>query len=174
MKRSEKTFVVDELKARIRDAKSFVALDYQGLGVREITRLREMIRGAGGIFIVVKNTLLKLALEGGDKGEVISKLTGPTAIVFSENDEVAPLQAVGKFIKERSMPKLKFGVFGQVFYEQDTLLKLAYLPSRDVLFGQLLATLSSPLHGLLGTLQGNTQKLVYILSEYKNKKGGEQ
>lgn len=171
MKRSEKTFVVDELKERIKDAKSFVALDYQGLPVREITRLREMIRAAGGTIVVVKNTLLKLALQGDEKMD--QYLQGPTAVVFSENDEIAPLQAVGKFIKEMSLPRLKFGVFGQDVYEQETLLKLAYLPSRNTLNAQFLGVVSSPLYGLIWTLQGNVQKLIYILTEYQTRKGGE-
>lgn len=163
MKRSEKPFVIEDLKKRIEDAKSLVALDYQGLTVKDAEGLRQSIKEAGGTLMVVKNTLLKLALKNSKVEEVEKELQGPTAVVFAEEDEIAPLQKLGKFISGREVPKLKFGIFGSDIYGADKLLALSRLPGKNVLFGQLVGAIAGPQYGLVGVLQGNLQKLVYIL-----------
>lgn len=166
MKRSEKPFVIEDLKKRIEDAKSFVAFDYQGLTVKDAEGLRQSIKEAGGTLLVVKNTLLKLALKNSkveEVEEVEKELQGPTAVVFAEEDEIAPLQKLGKFISGREVPKLKFGIFGSDIYGADKLLALSRLPGKNVLFSRLVGAIAGPQYGLVGVLQGNLQKLVYIL-----------
>lgn len=169
MKKSEKPFLVEDLTKRFEDAKSVVALDYQGLTVKDISGLRNAIREVGGRMIVAKNTLLKLALKSAQKTahsaqEVKDKLEGPTAVVFAEEDEVAPLQKLGKFIAEKGLPKLKFGIFGTDIFDTEKLLALSKLPSRNVLLARLVGTIAGPSYGLVGTLNANLQKLVYVLS----------
>lgn len=172
MKKAEKPFVVEDLKKRFEDAKSAVALDYQGLTVKDSEELRRQIAEAGGKLVVAKNTLLKLALKKVSKeGKVpkVSKafdtfLQGPTAVVFANEDEIAPLQKLGKFIAEKGIPKLKFGIFGNDIFDAEKLLALAKLPGRNVLLARLLGAMTGPQYGLIGTLNGNLRRLVYILN----------
>lgn len=181
MKKTEKPFLVEDLKKRFEDAKSVVALDYQGLTVKELNSLRNTIREAGGKLVVAKNTLLKLALQKVSKeGKVpkVSKafdtsdifgtfdtfLQGPTAVVFAEEDEITPLQKLGKFMAEKGLPKLKFGIFGTDVFDGDRLLALAKLPGRNVLLAMLVGTIAGPQYGLVRVLNINLQRLVYILS----------
>lgn len=160
MKRSEKTFVIDNLAAAIRDAKSVAVIDYQGLPTRELETLRQAIRQVGGKMIVVKNTLLARAL-----GKIVpTQLQGPTAVVLAENDEVAPLQVLGKMINEKGLPKLKLGIFYDELLDADKVTALSKLPGKNVLLGRLLGYLAAPIYTLAGTLQGNLQSLVYILN----------
>lgn len=168
MRRTEKALLVEDLTARIKDAKSLVVVDYQGLPVKELNRLRDAVKEAGGKFIVVKNTLLRLALQK----TTPEGLAGPTAVVFAEGDELAPLQALGRSIQETERPALKFGIFGDTNYGAEKLLVLSRLPGREALYVQLLGTIVAPKHALVGTLQGNLQKLVYILNA-KAQSGGE-
>lgn len=176
MKRSEKPFVVEDLTARIKDAKSIVVLDYQGMATKPLNELRRKIKEAGGAFTVAKNTLLNLAFDNAKRdtqdAKIAEALIGPTAVVFAEQDEIAPLQVIGKSIKESGLPKFKFGIFGSDVFDAERLLVMASLPPKNVLFGQLVGTIAIPTYSLVGTLQGNLQKLVYILNE-KTKKGGE-
>lgn len=172
MKRSEKPFVVDELTAQIQSSKSVVVVDYQGMATKSLNELRRKIKEAGGTLAVTKNTLLSLALQKSKFQNPNSKLEGPTAVVFAENDEIAPLQIIGKSIKEQGLPKLKFGIFGSDIMDSTKLLALSYLPGKNVLFGQLVGTIAQPAYALIGTLNGNLQKLVYILQEAV-KKGGD-
>ena len=172
MKRSEKPFVVEDLAARLKDAKSVAVIDYQGLATKQLNELRTKIKAVGGVFMVAKNTLLKLAFqESGIKNQELG-LVGPTAVVFAEQDEIAPLQIIGKAIKESGLPKLKFGIFDNDIVDSAKLLTLSSLPGKNVLFGQLFGTISTPAYSLVGTLNGNLQKLIYILNA-KAQKGGE-
>lgn len=169
MKKGEKPFVVEDLTKRFKDAKSAVALDYQGLTVKDSEALRRQITEAGGKLVVAKNTLLKLALKSAKRKahsakEIEDKLQGPTAVVFAEEDELAPLQKLGKFIAEKGMPKLKFGLFGDDIFDAEKLLALAKLPGRNVLLGRLVGAMASPSYGLVGVLNGNLRRLAYILN----------
>lgn len=163
MKRSEKPFVVEDLAARIKDAKSVAVIDYQGLATKQLNELRKKIKGAEGVFVVAKNTLLKLAFKSADYSLPTTDLTGPTAVVFANEDEIAPLQIIGKQASDSGLPKFKFGIFGGDFLDSEKLLSLSKLPGRQVLLGQLVGIIATPAYSLVGTLNGNLQKLIYIL-----------
>ena len=164
-KSREVTFV-DNLSKELQDAKSVVLVNYSGLNVKAQQELKKRLREAGAKMVVVKNTLLKRAGESAkiDKGILEdSVLQGQTALIISEEDPIAPIQVLGKFAKENEVPKFKVGVIEGMFQDEASLAKLSTLPGRDALLGQLLGTLISPEYGLIGTLQGNLQKLLYIL-----------
>jgi large subunit ribosomal protein L10 len=92
-------------------------------------------------------------------------LNGPTAVVFANSDEIAPLQLIGKTIKEMEKPELKFGLFDSKFLDAQSLTVLSKLPGKQVLYGQLVSSLSGPAYGLVGVLNANLQQLVYILEQ---------
>lgn len=172
MKKAEKLTFVDNLTAELKDAKSTVLVNYSGLPVKAQQELKARLKEAGARMIVVKNTLLKRAGESAkiDKGLIeASILTGQTALVLGDEDPVAPIQVLGKFAKEfvsaagSPTPKFKVGVVDGTFQDEASLTKISALPSRDVLLSQLLGSLMASEYGLVGTLQGNLQKLVYIL-----------
>jgi large subunit ribosomal protein L10 len=131
-----------------------------------LNELRQKVREVGGVFTVSKNTLIKRAFQKA-KIKTEQELTGPTAIVFAGEDEVAPLQVLGKSIQETELPKLKFGIFGQDILPMDKLLALSKLPGRNVLAAQLLGALITPKYSLVGTLNENLSKLVYVLNSRK-------
>ncbi len=123
---------------------------------------------------VVKNTLFKRAGNNAKvPAETLSDtvLTGPVAVIITEDDPIAPLQILAKFAKEFGsgaglpIPNFKVGIVEGNFQDQTALEKLSTLPGKEVLFGQMLGTLAGPMYGLVATLQGNLQKLVYILNE---------
>ena len=171
---------MDNLTEELKSAKSVVLVNYAGLSVKNQQELKKRLKEVGAKMIVVKNTLLKRAGEAAkvDK-EILSDtvLTGQTALVIGEDDPIAPLTALGKFAKEfdsgagYSVPQLKVGIIDGAFQDSATLAKLSTLPGKDVLLGQLLGVLVAPSYGLVGTLKGNLEKLVYILTT--KAKGGE-
>lgn len=173
MIKAEKVTLVDNLVKDLQTAKSLVLVNYAGLNVKAQQELKHRLNTVGGRMIVVKNTLLKRAAETSkiDKEMLTDTvLSGQTAIVIATDDAVAPIQVLGKFAKEFSLPQFKVGVIDGSFYDTASLTKISTLPSRDALLGQLLGSLISPMYGLTGTLNGNLQKLVYIL---QTKAGGE-
>lgn len=179
MKKAQKPAFVSQIAEKIKQSKSVVAVNYQGISVKDITKLRQDIEAAGGEFQVIKNTLIKLALEeaGALKKDQITTdnelLMGPTALVFAAGDEIAPLQLLGKSTSDSAL-KLKFGIFKAAgtgsagekhdLYETTKLSVLSKLPGKQILQGKVVGSLMSPLYGLVGTLRGNLQSLVYILN----------
>lgn len=168
MKKAEKVLFTDNLTAELKVAKSFVLINYTGLTVASQQELKKRLKEVGAKMIVVKNTLLKRASEAAkiDKELLTDEvLSGQTALVISEGDPISFIQVLGKFTKEFSVPQMKVGIIDGIFQDYETLAKLSTLPGRDALLSQLLGTLMSPSYGLVGTLNGNLQKLVYVLKE---------
>lgn len=174
MKKAEKILFVDNLTAKLSLAKSFVLVNYIGLTVASQQELKKRLKDAGASMIVVKNTLLKRAGKGAKIDEKLltdEVLSGQTALIISESDPISFIQVLGKFIKEfvskagYSIPQMKVGIVENIFQNTEDLIKLSNLPGRDVLLGQLLGSLISPMSGLVGTLNGNLQKLVYVLKQ---------
>lgn len=172
MKKQEKVFFVDNLTAELKSAESFVLVNFIGLTVKAQQNLKKRLKEVGAKMIVVKNTLLKRAGESAKIDPQIlnhTVLTGQTALIIreaetiSEGDPLSFIQVLGKFAQEFEVPQMKVGIVEGSFQDSAALAKLASLPGRDALLGQLLGTLMSPNCELIGTLEGNLQKLVYLL-----------
>ncbi len=168
MKKAEKTIFVENLTEELKSAKGVVLINFAGLSVKGQQELKKRLKAVGARMLVVKNTLFKRAGEAAkiDK-EVLtdSVLQGQTALVLADGEGVGPLSVLGKFAKEFAVPQLKVGVVDGSFQNSEGLTRLSTLPGRDALLGQLLGVLQGPMYGITGVLQGNLQKLVYILRE---------
>lgn len=174
MKKQEKSFFVQNLTEELRGANSVVLIDYSGLNVKTQQELKSKLKEVGARMAVVKNTLFKLAGESAKAPKEVlsdSVLAGPTALIISESDPIAPLQVLGKFALEHELPHLKVGVIEGSFQNKDSLTRLSKLPSRDILEGQAVGTIGAPLYGIVGVLQGNLQKLVYVINAKVKGKG---
>ena len=97
-------------------------------------------------------------------------LTGPTALIITEEDPVAPIQTLAKFAKEFEILSMKVGVIEGALYNRESLVRLSTLPGKSTLEAQVLGAVCAPLYSLTATLQGNLQKLVWVMTEYKSKK----
>jgi|SRR3989304_7110396 len=172
MKKSEKPFFVDNLTEELKSATGYILVDFNGLTVKMQQDLKKRLRESNGKMVVVKNTLFKLSAKNAKSPEEIMSdtvLEGPTALIMTEEDPIAVLQVVAKFAKEAEIPQLKVGVIDGSFQNKEALMKLASLPSKSVLQAQVIGSLLAPSYGLVATLQGNLQKLVWILMEASKK-----
>ncbi len=172
MNKTEKFLQVENLSAQIKAASSVVLVDYSGLSVKAQQDLKKRLSEVNATMEVVKNTLFKLAgKDAGAPEEVISDtvLTGPIAIVVTEDDPIAPLQVLSKFAKEFEIPNLKIGIVEGKYQDKETLVTLSTLPGKDVLAAQVVGAIGAPMYGLVGTLEGNLQKLLFVLSEASKK-----
>lgn len=163
---------VEKLKDQIKKAKTVVLTDYKGLNVDKLTKLRQKIKNVGGEFKVTKNTLLKIALKNTrcsikNQHPVLGELSGPTAILFSFEDELTPLKTLYDFAQENELPKIKFGFLEDRLVEQDRLIELAKLPSKKDLQAKLVGVLNSPTYGLVYVLKANINNLVGVLKQIK-------
>jgi len=167
MKKVEKSFFIDNLAEELKSSSSVVLVDFTGLSVKKQQELKKALRAANAKLVVVKNTLFKLSTKKADLSENVSTdevLSGPTALVLGNEDPIAPLQILAKFAKDNEIPKFKVGIVEGSFQDKEALTKLASLPKKEVLLSQVVGSFASPLYSLVGTLQGNMQKLIYVLS----------
>lgn len=149
--------VVQSLKEKLSHARSVILTDYRGLTHKQMEELHKALKKIEAEYVVVKNSLLKIA--GGPES------TGPTAILVSYADEIAPLKELYKTIKNLTLPKIKFGTIGGIAYDEVEIDRIAKLPPKEVLRAQLVSRLNGPIYGLAYSLNYNLQKLVYVLSK---------
>ena len=143
-----KKVVVSEIESLAKDAKSIVLVDYRGLTVAQATELRDTVRSAGGAYKVYKNRLMKIAFENLGITFPASDYEGTTAVLFHPTDEVAPAKIALDGSKKFNTLKLKSGFVAGKYYNTEEITALANIPSREVLLGQLVGLLTSPMRSL--------------------------
>ena len=177
MPTAEKEAVVAELTEVLKRANGVYLTDFTGLDVPAFTLLRKQLREESISCRVIKNRLGKLAVQRAGIEGLDEVLRGPTGLVCADEDPVAPARVLSKFAEEGDgKPAIKAGyVDGDVFVDGQ-IEKLAQIPPRDVLLGQMVSAMQSPISGLAFTLNGILQKLVGTLqavAEKKQEAGGE-
>jgi len=170
LKRAEKERIVSDLHEKFLKTKSVFITDFRGLNVSSITELRDQLREVDVEYRVVKNTLVFRASEGTDMALLKDYLVGPSAVVLSYDDPVAPAKVLVKFAKENENLKIKAGVLEGKVLDVDAIRSLSELPSRDILLQKLMSVLNSAPTGLVGVLSGIPRKLLYVLHAIKEKK----
>ena len=170
MTREEKSQVIETLTAQLSDNANIYLADISGLNADTTTNLRRACFKAGIQLAVVKNTLLKKAMESSDKdfGELTEILKGNTSLMFSETGN-APAKVIKEFRRKSDKPLLK-GAFIQesIYVGDDQLDNLVNLKSKDELVGEIIGLLQSPAKNVISALKsgGNTiAGLVKTLSE---------
>ena len=163
-----KIYAVEDLKARLSEAKVIALVDYQGLSANQFAEMRRAVKEAGGQIQVVKNRLLLRALAGLGIASGQS-LQGQTAVVWGVENEVEPLQVIKKLAKDWEKPEFRWGIYQKRILSQQELKQLANLPSREVLEARLVGQLAAPLQGLVYNLKYWPQKLVLVLKALKEK-----
>ena len=167
MPKAKNISVVSDLKDKVAKAKSLVVTDYRGLTHKQAEELHRAVKKQGGEFVVVKNSLLRIASRDTNYQILNTDVSGPTAILLSYEDEFNPLKELYKTIKTLNLPIVKFGFINGTKYEGTDIGSIAKLPSQDILRGQVVSRLSAPIYGLLYALNGNLQKLAIVLSKIK-------
>jgi large subunit ribosomal protein L10 len=172
MLRPEKEKVVSQLKDKLAQAKSLFLTDFTGLNVEDTTELRRNFRENKVEYKVAKNSLIRLAVQQTGFESISDHLEGPTGLVFGYDDLTVPAKVLYDFQKKKDMPKIKiFWMEGELFGEEE-LKRLARLPSRKELLGQILMSVNSPMSNLIGTFHvvlRNFIGLIDALQEAKSK-----
>jgi large subunit ribosomal protein L10 len=173
MERSQKEARVGSLKERFDRMTSAVFLDFKGLNVEAVSKLRDEFRKSGVEYRVVKNTLVRHAIEhhGWAKG-LKTSLVGMTGVAWSYEDPSAAAKVVKEFRKNKEHEKLKIKaglIDGQVLTADAVESQLATMPGKNELRATLLATLQAPLQQFLQQLNAPLQNFVYLLKAKEEK-----
>ena len=164
MPTAKKEQTIEQLRAKLADAKYLFFTNNAGLTVEELTKLRTELRKDGSTYAVVKNTLFSRAAGAELAKALEAHLTGPTAVVFAPSDPVAPAKALTRFGVDVKPLEIKAGyVDGQVI-TSDQVKALASMAPKPELQAKLLGLFTSPMRGLVGVLAANPSGFVRVLS----------
>jgi large subunit ribosomal protein L10 len=173
MERANKEAVVKTITEKFDRMTSAVFLDFKGLDVATVSKLRDEFRKSGVEYKVVKNTLIKHAIKQHAWAESLDKsLVGMTGVAFSFEDPSAAAKVVRTFRKDPAHEKLKVKaglIDGQVLPAEAVEKQLADMPGKNELRASLLATLQAPLSQLLQILQAPMQNFAYLLKAKEDK-----
>ena len=156
---SEKQAIVEALADRIGKASSGVLVDYKGINVAEDTELRRELRTAGIEYTVVKNTLLRFAVDKCNFNEFDSLLNGTTSLATTEGDPIAPIRIVSEYAKKLNGKfEIKGGFMDGKVVSLETIQSLAAIPALPVLQAQFLGTMLAPISALACVLKQIAEK----------------
>ena len=157
---SEKKAVVAALEEQLKGAASGVLVDYKGITVAEDTALRAELRQNDVQYSVVKNTLVRFALDSAGLKELDGVLNGTTSLATCAGDPIAPMRVVNKHAKKLGEGKfnIKGGFMDGKVMPLDEVMALANIPPLPVLQAQVLGTMLAPISGLACVLKQIAEK----------------
>ena len=149
MNRDQKAAVVDQVAADLEAAGAVFAVDYRGMSVTQAAELRGRLNDADASLRVVKNTLTERAADRAGNEHLKALLAGPTALTFVNGDVAVAAKVIADFRRANDLPQFKGGSMNGDALSADQIDSIARLPARDVLYGQFVGVLASPVTGLV-------------------------
>jgi len=172
MNRTEKEEVVGQLKQDWANVQSIVLADYRGVDVPTVTAIRDEFRKAGCHYRVLKNTLVRIAIQG-SKVEPMSKmLEGPTAIIWSNESPSTPAKIATKIAKDNEKFIIRGGYFDGQAFDAKGVEGLATMPGKDELRAMLLMTFLAAPTDFVRTLAAGPTNFLYALQARERQLGG--
>jgi large subunit ribosomal protein L10 len=168
MDRAQKAETVEALKGVFAGAGVVVIGHYSGLTVADLTVLRTRLRKEGAALKVVKNRLVKLAIDGTPKASAGDLFKGPTAIAYSA-DPISAAKVAVAYAKEKEQFAILGGLFGDQLLNKDGIAALATMPSLDELRGKLIGLIQAPATKVAGVLAAPAGQLARVLNAYATK-----
>lgn len=159
-----KSKAVDALAVQLADSKALIVTEYRGLKVTELQDLRKRLRPKKIEYHIVKNSLVHRAATKTQREGLKSLLAGPTAIAFSNGDEVDLAKGLVDEAKTLKALRILGGLIGATAMDADEITSLSKLPGRAYLQGQIVGSLQAPLGQMTGLLEAPFRNLVHVLT----------
>lgn len=172
MNRDGKARVVSELTEKFQSAAAVFLADYRGLKVSEITTIRQELSKVQARMQVVKNRLMKRALDADESKQLSEHLKGPIAVTFVEEDAVGAAKVLAKYADEFEPLEVRVGFMRKEVIGHEQIKALSKLPSKEELYAKLLGTLMAPASNLVRALQGTSTQIVRALAAIRDSKQG--
>ncbi len=172
MTKEQKTEVIKDTISRIERANGLYLTNFTGMTVEQANALRSEFFKIGVEYKVVKNTLLKRAMEevGGYDG-VFPYLVNQTGVVIAYDDPILPARVLDKFVKGTDgKPQVKVAVIEKQVFDGSRLNELATLPTRDDIIAGIIGSIAAPMQGIAGAINGVLTDLVRTLDAIEKKK----
>jgi large subunit ribosomal protein L10 len=170
MNREQKAATIEALAAEIDGSDAVFAVDYRGISVSQAAELRTKLRDADATFQVVKNSLTERAADQVGAESLKPLLSGPTALTFVRGDAAVAAKAIAEQARVTQLLPFKGGVMNGEALDAGQIRAISRLPSREVLYGQLVGIVASPITGLVRTLSALVGGLAIALSQVREQK----
>ena len=168
MNRDEKAAVIDRIAGELESSQAVFAVDYRGITVSQVADLRAKLRAADATFAVVKNSLTERAADKAGAEALKAVLEGPTALTFVRGDAAAAAKALSDAQRVTEVLAFKGGLMDGQVVSPDDIRAIAKLPSREVLYAQLVGTVAAPLNGLARTLNALISGIAVQLGQIRD------
>jgi len=170
LNRDQKAAAIEEIAAQIRESDAVFAVDYRGISVPQAADLRTKLRDADATFRVTKNTLTERAADQAGAEALKELLAGPTALTFVRGDVAAAAKAIADYQRTGDLLPFKGGLLDGTPVNAEQLAAISRLPAREVLYGQLVGLVASPLTGVARGLNALIAGVAIALSQVNEKK----
>ena len=169
MNREQKAAAIAEIAQNIQESEAIFAVDYRGISVPQAAELRAQLREADTRFTVVKNTLTERAADQAGAEALKALLVGPTALAFVRGDAAAAAKAIADYARRTDLLPFKGGLMRGEGLDPEQIRAIARLPSREVLYAQLVGVVAHPISGLARTLNALISGLAVALGQIQEK-----
>ncbi len=173
MRKEEKLTIIEGITEKLKANPNFYLTDISNLNAENTAKLRRLCFSRDIELLVVKNALLRKAMErtGVDMSELHDVLKGATSVMFSETGN-APAKLIKEFRKTSDRPVLKAAFIEEAAYIGDNQIDfLINVKSKNDLIGELIGLLQSPAKNVIGALQSGGQKLSGIVKTLSEREG---
>jgi large subunit ribosomal protein L10 len=170
MNRDQKAVAIAEIATHIDESEAIFAVDYRGITVAQVAELRAKLRESDATFKVVKNSLTERAADQVGADTLKEFLSGPTALTFVRGDVATAAKAVADYGRATQLLPFKGGLMEGSTLDVEQIRSLSRLPSREVLYGQLVGVVASPVSGLVRTLNALLSGVAVALGQVHAKK----
>src|SRR3954447_1733113 len=169
MNREQKAAAIEEIATEITESSAVLAVDPTGLSVSQSAEIRTALRAVDARLRIVKNTLTLRAADKAGVEELKALLEGPTALTFVRGDAAAAAKAIADYSRQTDLLPFKGGLMDGAPLEIEQIKAIARLPSRDVLYGQLVGMVASPITGLARGLNALLSGVAIALGQVQAK-----
>lgn len=172
LSRATKQEILGGYEEAMASAQHAFVIGFKGITVNQVTELRSRVRKSGGHYVVIKNTLARLAVSGKPLEKVKEHFTGPTAVVYSTTDPVSLAKVLTEFAKDTPAIEFKGGLVEGQPIAAGQVKEIASLPGRKELIAKLLFLLQSPIARFVRVLAASgPQRLAIVLDQVAKKRG---
>jgi large subunit ribosomal protein L10 len=161
----QKEVILRQYVGKLEKAPVIIWSNYRNMTVQQAADLRAALRAAGAEVIVVKNTLLRLALEQLERPTSSEMMTGPSMVTMVYGDVAATTRAVFDFARlNEAVFQVRGGIVGNQVVSVDQVRALTTLPSREVMLGRVIGGIQAPISSFVGTLAAMVRGVMNVLN----------
>ncbi len=171
MKKSEKVEIIEEIKELVKNSSGMFLVNYSGVNVADINKLRSSFIKDGVKYKVLKNTLFKKALEQlGGYEKFNDQLVGMIGVAFAGENFVAPAKVIKKYFDETGKFSFKGCYIETAYYGADQLNTIASMPTKEEIMSGIVGSIAAPASGIVGAINAVIRDLVSVIDEVSKKK----